>query len=134
MTTPPIDASTQAQLVSKAKEALGFSYAKYSGFKVGAALLTKQNDIIMGCNIENRFFNLTICAERVAISKALSDGHKEFIALGIACVNQDDQIQYNAYPCGACRQFLIEFAPNLPVIIAINESDFKVTSVQELLP
>ena len=97
-------------LVQAAKEARKNAYAPYSKFKVGAALLTTDNKITLGGNIENASYGLTVCAERVAIFKAVSEGYKKFKALAV--VTKD-----GSYPCGACLQVMAEFAPGLTVII-----------------
>jgi len=115
-------------LIEKAKEARARAYVKYSNFKVGAALLGKSGKIYTGCNIENASYGATICAERVAFTKAISEGEKEFEA--IAIVTGDDKI---TYPCGICRQFMSEFGLDLKLIFA---GDDKVVThnLSELLP
>lgn len=91
-------------LISRAKEAMENAYSPYSGFKVGAALMTEDGRIYTGCNIENSSFGATICAERTAAVKAVSEGVKRFIALAIVCSSGE-----YAFPCGICRQFVGEF-------------------------
>ena len=91
-------------LIDKAHEAMKNAYSPYSGFKVGAAILTKDGKIFTGCNVENASYGATICAERCAATKAVSEGSNEFTA--IAIVSSSDKF---TYPCGICRQFLSEF-------------------------
>lgn len=112
-------------LLDKAKEALRFSYAPYSHYKVGAALLTKNGKVYTGCNIENVSFSPTMCAERVAFSKAISEGETDFAA--IAVVNDHDS---DCFPCGVCRQIMTEFCEKDFRIITKNRS----LTLGELLP
>ncbi len=98
-------------LVRAAIEASQRAYAPYSHYHVGAALLTASGKVILGCNVENSSFGATICAERTAAVKAVSEGEREFIAIAVATSN-------GGSPCGICRQFLFEFAPEMQVIIA----------------
>lgn len=114
-------------LIRKAKEARQNAYAPHSNIKIGVALLTKSGRIYTGCNIENSSFGLTICAERVAASKAVSEGERDFELMVI--VSRDF-----AYPCGACRQFLSEFAKDIPIKIINEKGEEKDTSLRELLP
>lgn len=116
-------------LVDKAKDALKNSYSPYSNIKVGAALLSKNKRIFTGCNIENASYSLTICAERSAVFKAVSEGCKEFEAIAIVS-NLDKYI----YPCGACLQVLSEFSNNMKVIVANNKGEFKEYAIKELIP
>ena len=102
---------SRERLIQAAVAARKRAYAPYSGYQVGAALLTIGNTIISGCNVENGVYPATICAERTAVVKAVSDGSQKFIAIAVAT---DD----GAYPCGICRQTLYEFAPDLVVLIA----------------
>src|SRR3990172_1110494 len=88
------------KLISAAREAKRAAYAPYSGFKVGAALLAKEGQVFTGCNVENTTYGLSICAERVVVTKAVSEGHKDFIML-VVVADSDEPIS----PCGACRQF-----------------------------
>lgn len=105
-----MDASER--LVAVAREARERAVAPYSGFSVGAAIETANGRIVTGCNIENASYGLTLCAERVAIFKALSDGHRAFVR--IAVVADTDA---PTTPCGACRQVLWEFGPDMEVVI-----------------
>ncbi|MCG0277549.1 MAG: cytidine deaminase [Thermanaeromonas sp.] len=117
------------RLLDLAYEAKGKAYAPYSRFPVGAALLASSGRIYQGCNIENASLGLSVCAERVALWKAVSEGEREFIALAVvggelaAC-----------FPCGACRQVLVEFAPDLEIITGQPGQRLLVCSLKELLP
>ncbi len=117
------------KLIQKAKEVRARAYAPYSNFLVGAALLGYNGNIFTGCNVENASFGLTICAERGAVAKALSQGVKEFKKIAIIA----DSSSY-CFPCGACRQVLYEFAPQLEVIAAKSDIDYEVVSLRSLLP
>jgi len=117
------------ELVRKAVEARKLAYAPYSGFHVGAALLAKDGRIFTGCNVENASYGLTVCAERVALFKAVSEGAREFLAIAVACGKGP------CAPCGACRQVLYEFAPDLLVIMSDGEGKGWTTAkLFELLP
>ena len=106
------------------------AYAPYSNFCVGAALQTASGRIIGGFNIENASFGATNCAERTAIFTALQQGEKEFKALAVV----GDPENYT-YPCGICRQVMVEFADgDMPVIIAKNEAEYVIHSLREILP
>ena len=115
-------------LLRAAISAMEYAYAKYSNFRVGAALLTKSGKIFTGCNIENSSYSTAICAERVAFAKAVSQGEKEFVALAI--VNSSDDF---AYPCGICRQFMSEFGLDLKLFI-FNGKETREHTLKELLP
>lgn len=117
-----------AQLIALAKEAMQRSYSPYSHFKVGACLLSGDGRVFTGTNIENASYGMTICAERAAIAKAVGDGVKEFSAIAIAAENAPP------WPCGACRQVLNEFAPNLRVLIAWGKDHTDHAPLSELLP
>ena len=99
---------TSAELLKKAEEAMGFSYSPYSNFKVGAALLCKDGTVYTGCNVENAAFGAGTCAERNALFKAVSDGHKDFISIAVVG-GINGFIDGFCYPCGICRQALSEF-------------------------
>jgi cytidine deaminase len=114
-------------LVEVAEHTRSNAYAPYSGYRVGAAVLTGTDLVFGGCNVENASLGLTLCAERAAIAKALSDGERDFRA--IVVVTED-----GASPCGACRQVLAEFNPNLTVYLATPDGKCRVTNVSSLLP
>lgn len=114
-------------LVARAIMAQAYAYAPYSAYSVGAALLTRSGRVYLGANVENAVYSLTVCAERIAVFKAVSEGEKDFEALAVTTVN-------GGSPCGACRQVLREFAPDMPVFIADLEGNYRRTSVAELLP
>lgn len=117
------------KLINTAIEAREKAYVPYSGFKVGAALLSKSGKIYTGCNIESASYTPTICAERTAISKAVSEGDKEIEA--IAVVGSPEEY---TYPCGVCRQVIREFGKDATIIIAKNEEEYKVYKLIDLLP
>ncbi|NLL63931.1 MAG: cytidine deaminase [Ruminococcaceae bacterium] len=96
------------ELIRSAENAMHGSYAPYSNFKVGAALLCENGTIFTGCNIENASYPAGICAERVALSKAISEGHQRFLSIAIVG-GEDGEIGDYCYPCGICRQVLAEF-------------------------
>lgn len=122
--------SEYKNLIKSAKEPLKRAYAPYSGFKVGAAVLTKTGRIFTGCNIENASYGLTVCAERAAVFNAVSAGHRSFTA--IAVVTSGKSI---AFPCGACLQVLSEFAPDIRIILGTAAGKKVVTRrLKELLP
>jgi cytidine deaminase len=128
------DATASAQaaadrLVAAARRARQHAVSDFSGFKVGAALETDAGEIITGCNIENATYGLTICAERVAIFKALSEGKRTFTRIAVVADTADP-----TPPCGACRQIIWEFCGDAEVIIA-NLTDVKMTMrMKDLLP
>ena len=105
--------SDSDRLIAAARDARERAVATYSDFRVGAALETADGTIVTGCNIENASYGLTICAERVAMFKALSDGHRAFVRIAVVA----DTVEPTP-PCGACRQILWEFGPDLDVILA----------------
>ena len=117
------------RLVAAARAVRGHAAADYSGFKVGAALETRGGEIITGCNVENATYGLTVCAERVAIFKAISEGHRDFTRI-VVVADTDSPTP----PCGACRQILWEFCGDIEVILA-NLTDVTATlRMHELLP
>ena len=117
------------ELIEKAKEARLKAYAPYSKFKVGSAVLTGNDDIFTGCNIENASFGLSICAERVAIFKAISSGCKIIKAIAIICDTEKP-----CSPCGACRQVMVEFSPEMEVIMVNLQNQTNIAKAKELLP
>ncbi|MBN1991866.1 MAG: cytidine deaminase [Anaerolineae bacterium] len=114
-------------LIEEALKAREYAYVPYSHYKVGAALLTADGKIYPGCNVENAAYGPSMCAERVAVFKAVSEGHKDFAAIAVVTIN-------GGMPCGVCRQVLREFAPNLTVIIGDIEGNYKVFTFSDLLP
>ena len=115
------------ELVAQASEARRRAYAPYSHYKVGAALLGKSGKVYLGCNVENASYSHTVCAERTAVLKAVSEGETEFEAIAVVTKN-------GGSPCGACRQVLSEFAPELTVYIADQQGEFRKTTLSKLLP
>ncbi len=116
-----------SDLVQSALNARTQAYAPYSRFQVGAALLTKSGAIVPGANLENASYGLTICAERAAVGNAIVAGHRDFLAIAVAS-------ETGVTPCGACRQVLHEFAPNLTVYCADTRGSVIKTSLERLLP
>jgi cytidine deaminase len=114
-------------LIAKAMEAREKAYAPYSHFTVGAALLAKSGRVYTGCNVENASYGLSICAERAAVFKAVSEGERDFEAIAVVTEN-------GVTPCGACRQVLMEFGEDIQVIVADGAGEYRVFSLQELLP
>ncbi len=125
-----------SELILNAFEARTKSYCPYSGYAVGAALLTESEKIYRGCNVENSSYGATICAERCAALKAVSEGDKVFKAIAIVGAPKDaSEVKDYAYPCGVCRQFLSEFGGSeMTVIVAKSIDDRKIYSLGELLP
>ena len=117
------------ELNALAVEAMGHSYSPYSGYKVGAALLCKDGTVFTGCNVENAAYGATICAERTAMVKAVSEGHRDFDTIVIAGRSEDYCV-----PCGTCRQVMMEFAPDLTVICLNGKGESKRFALKELLP
>lgn len=125
---------TPEQLIILAKEAMTRSYSPYSGFKVGAALLCSDGTVYQGCNIENAAFSPTICAERTAIFKAVSEGKRDFAAIAI-CGGKDGVITGYFPPCGVCRQVMTEFCSgDFPIYLAGADGTWQVKTLAELLP
>ena len=122
-----INRVTDQELLEKAREMMQFSYAPYSKFTVGTALLAADGTVYTGCNIENSSYGLTICGERTALFKAVSEGKHDFVAIAIAGNNA------MPWPCGACRQTLYEFAPDLRVLVTWNDQ-VEETTLSQLLP
>ena len=118
---------SREKLVAQAREARQRAYAPYSGYRVGAALLTKSGRIYTGCNVENAVYPLCTCAERVAVVKAVSEGEQAFDALAVVTEN-------GGAPCGSCRQTLREFGEDIVVLIADAGGAYRETTVAELLP
>jgi len=117
----------RTKLFIYAKRASKMSYCPYSKFAVGAAVLTNKNKIYLGANIENASYGLTLCAERVAICNAISNGFRNIIAVAVAAKRGE------ASPCGACRQFILEFGKNIEVIFKKN-NELVSETIEELIP
>lgn len=125
---------TDIELLELAKEAKSKAHVPYSNFKVGAALLGKSGKVYTGCNVECSSYGISLCAERTALVKAISEGEKEFEAIAVVGGN-NDELTYTT-PCGACRQFLSDFG-DFKVIIGYkeeNEWKQKTFTVKDLLP
>jgi cytidine deaminase len=121
---PDVDAKA---LVAAAAGARERAYAPYSGYKVGAALLTKSGHVYAGCNVENAVYPLSMCAERSAVFHAVCDGEENFTAVAVVTEN-------GGAPCGSCRQVLREFGDEILVLIGDTEGNWRETTVAELLP
>jgi cytidine deaminase len=117
------------KLLNLAHAAREAAYAPYSGFRVGAALLAARGQTYKGCNVENASYGLTICAERVALFKAVSEGERDFAALAVITGTE----QY-CVPCGACLQVLAEFNPQLKIFMGNFRGEYLERRVAELLP
>ncbi|HDK26873.1 MAG TPA: cytidine deaminase [Candidatus Atribacteria bacterium] len=117
------------RLFKEAKKAREKAYTPYSKFKVGAAVLTTDGKIFTGCNIENASFGLTVCAERVAILKAISEGSYKFEAMAII-----GDTKRPCSPCGACRQVISEFGEDIKIAMSNLKGDVKIKKISELLP
>ena len=116
------------ELYRKAVETMPKAYAPFSNFTVGAALLTRDGRVITGVNVENSSLWATICAERTAFVKAISEGERDFEAIAVCCND------VTAWPCVICRQFMLEFGEDLTVIAGPDEDNLTVTTLKELLP
>ena len=114
-------------LINLARKARRKAYVPYSHYKVGAALLGKSGKVYTGCNVENASYGHTVCAERTAVLKAVSEGETEFEAIAVVTKN-------GGSPCGACRQVLSEFAPKLTIYIADKNGEYRTTTMKKLLP
>lgn len=125
----PLTPEERSKLIESARLMLSRAYAPYSHFPVGAALLTDNGEIIAGCNVENSSFGLTICAERNAVAAAVARGHRKFRAVAVAASPVDP-----VSPCGACRQVLAEFNPDMVVISVGCDGRVQEWTLKELLP
>ncbi|MBN1770694.1 MAG: cytidine deaminase [Deltaproteobacteria bacterium] len=121
--------TTWRRLVAAARRARARAYAPYSRFQVGAALLTDDGTVFVGANVENSSFGLTICAERAAVVSAVANGYRRFRALALVAGRGEP-----ASPCGACRQVLHEFAPDLPIRLVSADGRTRDVRLGELLP
>ena len=125
------------ELIDIAFKARHNAYAPYSGFCVGAALLTKSGKVFTGCNVENASYGASMCAERTAVFKAVSEGEKDFDTIVIVggVSSEEDKVSTYAYPCGMCRQVLSEFGkPDMKIIVARSTDEHKDFTLRELLP
>ena len=120
---------TKQELCQKAVDMLDMAYVPYSHFPVGAALECSDGTVFTGCNVENAAYGSTICAERTAIVKAVSEGHREFVRIAIAGKSKDFCV-----PCGSCRQVMMEFSPEMEVICLNGVGESKTFALRELLP
>lgn len=120
---------TYEELIKKAIEAKQNAYAPYSKFSVGAALLTKEGKVYTGCNIECASYSGTNCAERTALFKAISEGERDIESIAVI-----SDLDTYIYPCGICRQVIMEFGSKIKIIVAKSEYDFKIHTIGDLLP
>lgn len=125
----PVSDPEVLNLIKECTKAKEFAYSPYSKFRVGAALLTHDNIIFNGCNVENASYGLSICAERTAIVKAVSCGSTKFKAIAVTT----DMKEY-VTPCGACRQFIAEFGLDIVVYLVSKDSSYQTTTSGDLLP
>ena len=125
----------EKKLIRMALEARLNAYAPYSNYMVGASLLSESGEIYTGCNIENASYGACNCAERTAVFKAVSQGEKHIRAICIVGGRGGEEPSSYAYPCGICRQVIDEFSTSeTKIIVANNEDDYKVYSMEEMLP
>lgn len=130
------DKTLIVHLIEKALGARRLAYAPYSNYQVGAALLTDTGEVFTGCNIENAAYSPTNCAERTAFFKAVSEGQMKFEAIAIAGGTKDEEITQYAYPCGVCRQVMMEFCKpeQFQIIVAKSVDVYEVKTLEQLLP
>ncbi len=130
-----MDKKLVEEMIRMAKNQMKYSYAPYSGFKVGAVLLTDDGEFYTGCNIENAAYTPTICAERNAFFKAVGEGHRKFRAICIVGGKDGAMTGYTA-PCGVCRQVMMEFCdPDMfNIILTAGDGSYKIYTLKELLP
>lgn len=121
--------SSREELLKRAREAQKNAYAPYSNFQVGAALLSAGGKVYTGSNVENSSYGLSICAERVAVFKAVNAGERDFTLLAIVSSGQG-----YVFPCGACLQVLAEFSPEMKLIITDEKDHYKEYALQDMLP
>jgi cytidine deaminase len=115
------------KLIQAACTAQKNAHAPYSNYKVGAAVLTKNDDIVIGCNVESSSYGLTCCAERTALYSAIAQGHKHFIEFAVVTEN-------GGTPCGACRQVIWDLCGNIPIYISDEDGNIEKTTSKDLLP
>jgi cytidine deaminase len=124
----------RAELIRKALSMREYSYVPYSHYAVGAAVLTEDGTVYGGCNIENSSYGATNCAERTAIFKAVSEGHRKLSAVAVCGAPVGEDPSDYAWPCGICRQVMSEFgSADMPVIVALSEADYQEFPLSELL-
>ena len=123
------------ELINKAFEAMQKAYAPYSGYKVGAALLAESGKVYTGCNIENAAYSPSVCAERTAIFKAVSEGETKFVKIAV-CGGKDGVPDGYFYPCGVCRQVMAEFCSpeEFYIILAKSPEEKKIFTLEQLFP
>ena len=134
---PPLSPDERRRLAEAAAEAATRAYAPYSRFRVGAALLDDAGGLHLGCNVENASYGLCLCAERNALSTAVAQGIRRFRGIGVACIDAEPGLGVaGRMPCGACRQWLVELAPDAEVVVAGTSKDDGPATfrVSELLP
>lgn len=120
------------ELLKIAEEARLKAYVPYSKFRVGAAVLTSKGSVYTGCNVEIASFGATNCAERTAIYKAISEGEQDIVKIAIASDNSDNN--ESTWPCGICRQVIVEFGDKIQIITGSSNGDIKETAIKDLLP
>lgn len=130
-----LNADMIRRLIDRAIEGMSYAYTPYSGFRVGAALLTESGEIYTGCNIENAAYTPTNCAERTAFFKAVSEGVREFRAICIVGGKDGKLTEYTA-PCGVCRQVMMEFCDpkTFQIILAVDKERYEIYTLEELMP
>ncbi len=125
---------TDKELCALAVKAMDNAYAPYSGYKVGAALLTEEGKIYTGCNIENAAYSPSVCAERTAIFKAVCEGKKDFVKIAVSG-GRDGKVSSEFPPCGVCRQVMAEFCPpEFEILVVKSENEYVSYTLAELLP
>lgn len=118
---------TPTELVAQAITARQLAYAPYSNYWVGAAVMADDGSVVLGCNVENAAYPATICAERVALTAAIAQGKRDFVAIAVATRD-------GGSPCGICRQVMVELGQDMHVYISDEQGNFRATTVRELLP
>lgn len=121
------------ELIEKAKQAMENAYAPYSGFQVGAALLCADGTVYTGCNMENAAYSPTLCAERTAFAKAISEGKRDFKAIAV-CGGKGGKITGICAPCGVCRQVMAEFCKEDFQVILVKPQGYELRTLSQLLP
>ena len=120
-------------LIEKAKQAMEYAYAPYSGFQVGAALLCADGTVYTGCNMENAAYSPTLCAERTAFAKGISEGRRDFVAMAV-CGGKNGVISDICTPCGVCRQVMAEFCREDFQILLVTPGGYEKRTLGQLLP